>query len=629
MASFSIPLTGLQADSQALATISNNLANMNTTAFKDQTTSFSSLFYQQIGSAGSGDPLTQGLGVQVDTTATNFTTGSISQTPGVTSNMALNGNGFFVAQDPLTGAKYLTQAGNFTVNSNGNLVTSNGLEVLGYPAVNGTINSSAAAVPIVIPENSTQSPTATTAVSINANLTSTAPVGTIVNAPVTMYDSLGGTQNATVTFTANGGGSWNYAVTVPGAVGNAASTGTLQFNSLGQLVSPSTNISGIGFTGLGTASAFATPGLATGTAALGATQTLAFNPGYGISGSLDLSVVNSTLLANPTPTAASAGVASTVTFSVGAAGDTLSGPFSFQSAGSGATVAGTFAPGTTIAQAVTQLNAAFAGNGMTATANGNSLVVTGPAGTGNTISLGAAGATAITETPLPTSVTTNFAAGTNVADAVDQLNSQASFKAAGLTASAGAGGQLIITGPAGAMNTISLAGSALSQAAPGTILSDGASALNFALNLYGATGASGITQTAAASTTSGVTANGNASGTFASFSVAADGTISATYSNGLTSPLAQVAIASVTNLQGLTPVGSNDYVTNAASGQASLGIAGTGGRGTIQGSALEASNVDISTEFANLIVAQNAFAANSKSVTTFNTVDQDILAMMR
>jgi flagellar hook protein FlgE len=61
----------------------------------------------------------------------------------------------------------------------------------------------------------------------------------------------------------------------------------------------------------------------------------------------------------------------------------------------------------------------------------------------------------------------------------------------------------------------------------------------------------------------------------------------------------------------------------------SLGAAGSGGRGVIQDQSLEGSNVDISTEFANLIVAQNAFDANSKSVTTFDTVDQDTLNMMR
>ena len=59
-----------------------------------------------------------------------------------------------------------------------------------------------------------------------------------------------------------------------------------------------------------------------------------------------------------------------------------------------------------------------------------------------------------------------------------------------------------------------------------------------------------------------------------------------------------------------------------------VGVAGTGGRGTLEGSSLEASNVNISTEFSDLIVAQRAFEANAKSVTTFDTVTQDTINMV-
>ena len=76
MASFSIPLTGLEADSTALNTVANDLSNMNTTAFKSQTTNFSDLFYQQIGSTGSGDPIQVGAGVKVASNEIAFTQGS-------------------------------------------------------------------------------------------------------------------------------------------------------------------------------------------------------------------------------------------------------------------------------------------------------------------------------------------------------------------------------------------------------------------------------------------------------------------------------------------------------------------------------------------------------------------------
>ena len=80
MASFSIPLTGLVADSTALNTIANDLSNMNTTAFKAETSNFSDLFYQQIGSNGAGNPIQVGAGVKVASNEIAFTQGSFNST---------------------------------------------------------------------------------------------------------------------------------------------------------------------------------------------------------------------------------------------------------------------------------------------------------------------------------------------------------------------------------------------------------------------------------------------------------------------------------------------------------------------------------------------------------------------
>ena len=105
MASFSIPLTGLEADSTALNTIANDLSNMNTTAFKAQSTNFSDLFYQQIGSTGAGDPIQVGAGVKVASNETDFTQGSINST-GIATDVALNGSGFFVVDSGSGGYEY-------------------------------------------------------------------------------------------------------------------------------------------------------------------------------------------------------------------------------------------------------------------------------------------------------------------------------------------------------------------------------------------------------------------------------------------------------------------------------------------------------------------------------------------
>src|SRR5260370_6054195 len=113
------------------------------------------------------------------------------------------------------------------------------------------------------------------------------------------------------------------------------------------------------------------------------------------------------------------------------------------------------------------------------------------------------------------------------------------------------------------------------------------------------------------------------------FTVDSSGVISAAFSNGHKANIGQVTVANVTNAEGLMKVGNNNYMTTSASGAASIGVAGAGGRGTIEDSALEQSNVDISTEFANLIIAQRAFHANSKTITTFDSVTQDTIGMIR
>src|SRR5580700_9857623 len=118
MGSFSIALTGLQADSVALNTIGNNLANLNTTAYKGQSTTFEDLFYQQIGASGSGDAIQVGVGTKVSGTATSFQQGSLSTSTGNSTDMALDGNGFFVVQQG--GVQSLTRAGNFQLDSQGN-----------------------------------------------------------------------------------------------------------------------------------------------------------------------------------------------------------------------------------------------------------------------------------------------------------------------------------------------------------------------------------------------------------------------------------------------------------------------------------------------------------------------------
>jgi flagellar hook protein FlgE len=160
-------------------------------------------------------------------------------------------------------------------------------------------------------------------------------------------------------------------------------------------------------------------------------------------------------------------------------------------------------------------------------------------------------------------------------------------------------------------------------------LTDGANDITMNWDLTNASGQAQIGQSVAASAATASTQDGFASGSYQGFSVDSSGVISASFSNGQKELVGQVAVAQVTNLQGLARVGGNDYQTTVSSGAASIGAAAAGGRGTIEDDTLEQSNVDISTEFSDLIVAQRAFEANSKTVTTFDTVTQETINMIR
>jgi flagellar hook protein FlgE len=160
-------------------------------------------------------------------------------------------------------------------------------------------------------------------------------------------------------------------------------------------------------------------------------------------------------------------------------------------------------------------------------------------------------------------------------------------------------------------------------------LADGATSPLTLAGPFGTAANPTITQTASASATSATTTDGFASGTLTTFTVQPDGTIEGSFTNGPTLALGQVAVASFANNQGLVSVGNNNYQPTAASGSAVIGVAGTGGRGTVVGGDVEQSNVDIATEFAKLIVAQQAYSSNAKSITTFNQVSQATLAMIQ
>ena len=410
MSFFSTPLSGLSASSAALQAISNNLANMNTDGYKAQTTVFSDVFYQNLGTSGNGNPIQSGLGVQVDGTTSDLSNGAVSST-GNSSNMALDGSGYFVTQSS-TGTLNYTRAGDFTTNTSGQLTTLGGQLVMGYAAVGGVVNGSGSLQALNVGAGTTTSANPTTKFSLTTNLNSDTALNGTQSSQINVYDSLGSAHLVSITYTKTADNTWSYNATVPSA-----------------------QITG----GTGTAT------------------------------------------------------------SVG------SGTLTFDSNG------------------------------------------------------------ALTSTPTAT----------------------------------------LSIGP----------------------LSDGASTLNATWNMQDSSGANLLTQTASAASTSATTQDGYAAGTLSTFSALSDGTIEATFTNGQTRAIGQVAVASFANPEGLSLDGNNLATVTSASGAAVIGVAGTGGRGTIKGSSVEASNVDVATEFAKMIVAQRSYEANAKAITAFDQIEQATIAM--
>jgi flagellar hook protein FlgE len=260
MASFSIPLSGLDADQQALSVVANNLANLNTVGYKDEQVNFQDLFYQSLGANGSGDSLQVGAGCAVGSVSGNFTAGNVEST-GVPTDAAINGNGFFVTQ--LDGQTQYTRAGDFQVSNTGFLTTQDGQDVMGYPATNGVV-SNGALTALQVGTGTVVPATATTSLQMSMNLNSDGGVGSTYSSPMTVYDSLGTAHELTFNFTQTGTNAWSYTATIPGAdVGATTATatvgsGTMTFDANGNLAtvngaaisSASPNISGISLTGL-------------------------------------------------------------------------------------------------------------------------------------------------------------------------------------------------------------------------------------------------------------------------------------------------------------------------------------------------------------------------------------------
>ena len=241
--SFSAGLSGLNANSVYLNVIGNNLANINTIGFKSSAVTFMDLVSQTTGGS-SINPMQVGLGVVTGSMSPVFNQGAIEST-GEPTNAAIQGAGFFVVKSP-DQAQFYTRAGNFSLNSEGVLITPDGYRVQGYSqidATTGDIITTGQAGDIVVPAGVLRDPIQTTRIQLQSNLDSGAAVGDTFDTPMQIFDSLGESHVVTITFTKQAGG-WHWDMTVPGdevapasLVPVSIAAGSLTFDGDGQVAS--------------------------------------------------------------------------------------------------------------------------------------------------------------------------------------------------------------------------------------------------------------------------------------------------------------------------------------------------------------------------------------------------------
>jgi len=233
-------ISGLNVNAKAMTVIGDNIANVNTIAFKSNRASFANVLSQSLGGASGNDI---GRGVEYWETTPTWTQGSLENT-GSATDLAINGKGFFIVNDP-SDTSFYTRAGLFTLNEVGELVTPDDYVAQGYeidPSGNlGNITD------ISIPGERVSPPFATTSFSFDINLDAGATAGDTYSASQTVFDSLGNAIPLTMTFTKQAAPVRTWVVSgsaAPnGPVGFTPAAGTtFTFDTSGNLTAPASDI---------------------------------------------------------------------------------------------------------------------------------------------------------------------------------------------------------------------------------------------------------------------------------------------------------------------------------------------------------------------------------------------------
>jgi flagellar hook protein FlgE len=592
---------GLQAQSFALQNISGNIANASTTGYKGIETSFEDLI------PDSTSPSRQVAGgVTAFAQATITTQGTVSVTT-VATNMAINGDGFFSVQKAtgttdnlpvFNGVTDYTRRGDFQVNANGNLVNGAGYYLMGV-GVDSKTGNPLGNVPAVLQfQNNFIPAQSTTAIKYAANLPSTPTTAVSSTAAPGTINALGGlnpydfSNNPMPTTTP---------ITPPG---DNTVIGTAALNQQTPTAQPITGLTVLG--------------------GVSGTDSMNFQAG-------DTIVVDGTTI---NIVAGAAGSATSPNVALGDSVQTLLNRIGAITGVTPTITAGAIKlhTGTASNLTITSTGTSFPQLGFTSSVN----LARTPAlaaGTGNVIgndlqtflneSISGGAVTAYDSTGTAVNVQLRWAKTDSAALGGAHANTwnlfyQTDPNATGTSPAWVNAGTNFTFGPTGVLT---------SPATP-SITIPNVSVGNQSLgNLAFSMGAGTLTQFASTGgtvTINTITQNGFAAGQLQSVAINNNGIVVGTFSNGQNLDLASVTLSHFNGTNYLKSLDGGAYAVTDQSGPAIIGASGS-----ISGSSLEGSNTDIASEFTKLIVTQQAYSANTKVITTANSMVQDLLNVLR
>ncbi len=561
-------LTGLSAGSQAIDVAGNNIANVNTTAFKNSRISFETQISQtpRSGSAPNGaiggtNPAQVGLGVRLGSISRDFTNGAISPT-GVSTDMALEGDGFFVVND--LGTQRYTRNGNFTLDRDFNLATSTGALVQGYGVdgdynvVNGVLQN------VTIPMGVSTLASATTEVKFAGNLNAGGEIATrgSITDFETLYTDAAATSPASAAtaldalFQADGSNPFvlGDVITISGATrgGSTIPDRTFEVNA-----APTAGVNADGF------------GATLGDFAVFIEDIFGIDPAL-----------------PPAGVAVNAGVLS-ITGNPGTANSIVFDDTNLVVNAGTAPVAPLSTTQTQVADGESSLTTFAAFDSLGNPLNVNLVtVLTNKDANGTQWQFYA---TAEDDTDLDTFLGTGTASFDTEGQFIGLTDSVLNLDRVGTGAESPLPIALAFTDPYGSV----------------TALSDQATSLR------------------------ALSQDGYPIGSLEDFDISRDGTITGTYTNGLRRTLGRIPVATFANNNGLREVGGSMFEAENNSGNPSIVQAGTAGGGSVVSRALELSNVELSEEFVNLITASTGFSASSRVITTSDELIQELLSLVR